>query len=55
MAFIFITLFISHDEISGKEVNEEELLNKLFIFCTFFVFHFEISGKSVNILKFENK
>jgi len=45
MVFI-LELNIFHFEISGKEIKEEQLKNKLFKYITLFTFHFEISGNS---------
>ena len=43
-----VTLFVSHSEISGKDVNNEHPSNILLISLTLLVFHFEISGKDNN-------
>ena len=37
-----------HLEISGKEIKEEQLKNKLCKLLTLFRFHLEISGNSFN-------
>ena len=43
-----MTLLIFHFEISGNNVNDEHLSNKVDILVILFVFHFEISGIVVN-------
>ena len=43
-----LELNIFHFEISGKDIKEEQLKNKLFKPKTLFTFHFEISGNSFN-------
>ena len=43
-----LELNIFHFEISGKEMKEEQLKNKLFKLIILITFHFEISGNSFN-------
>jgi len=45
--FIFIILIFQF-EISGKDLNNERLLNRYFILIRLFVFYFEISGNDDN-------
>ena len=48
MKLIFITLLVSHFEISGNDDNDEQSEKKPFISVTLIVFHFEISGNEDN-------
>ena len=43
---IFLNFEISHLEISGKDINDEQKHKKPFIFKTSEIFHFEILGKT---------
>ena len=43
-----MTLFVFHFDISGNDINDEQLRNNEFISVTLFVFHFEISGNDCN-------
>ena len=48
MQLIFITLLVFQLEISGKDDNDEQLLNIKLISLTLLVFQLEISGNDDN-------
>ena len=41
-------LLVFHLDILGKDIKDEQLLNKLFILVILLVIHLEISGSSIN-------
>ena len=49
-----LTFLVSHFDISGKFVNDEQPEKIPFIFKTFRVFHLDISGKVVNFVQLLN-
>ena len=52
---MLIILFVFQLEISGKEFNDEQFLNKELISIIFFVFHLEITGNSIKEVQPKNK
>ena len=46
--YLYLFLLVFQFEISGKDFNNEQLLNRYFILIRLFVFHFEVSGNDDN-------